>query len=401
MNNKQRIDEILNYWTDISKENPNIDFGSGEIYGSIYDKLIFTGVENNEKNLEYDAQYKQKVDPLVGNPIFYNFIDYYANNPNISVFCNPNWKYFCQFKTRDNQIRGASQHIKIYVPLDAEHIEAGSKMIFDYIAQNKICSISKISSQIRFDDLVIRIVEPDQLYKIIDFIDNNDYIQEGLISPNPFAFNYHNIALACDGSLSYNGVISGLIDLYTAYIQKNKYETIPNSDDFYKYISFLYMAEFKFGTRNTIEDYFAKIDDRIINKNNYEQVIRLVLESSDSMYNVNDFIRHYKDCSYRELTLEDTIDLLGDAIYIISEKISRQTGRSLKDSENLAIQQIALYLNTNNQNCITRDSNLRNKIHNSNFRDNLNYMLMSNEQNLWQFVRDLEVGLDNTRKMFY
>ena len=220
MNRKDIITKFLKFWAQLAKENPKLVFGTGEYYEMIYGQLKELGVKDTESNRKYDDNHLKNKNDDVGNPMFYKFIKYYWDNPNIKVFCQSDWKYSCQFVTNDEQIISVGNHLKLYVPLDADHLEDGAKMIFDFIANNRICSNSKISSEIRFDDIVIRMVEPEELILLLNFINNNEYIQEGLISPNPFAFNYHGLALACDGLTSYNGIISSLIDLYMGYKHK-------------------------------------------------------------------------------------------------------------------------------------------------------------------------------------
>ena len=96
MNRYEKIDSLLNYWVDISKENSNMNFGTSENYSAIYYSLIKLGVENNAHNLEYDRNFNNFSND-VGNPIFSSFLDYYKYNPNLDVYCQSDWRYFCQF----------------------------------------------------------------------------------------------------------------------------------------------------------------------------------------------------------------------------------------------------------------------------------------------------------------
>ena len=112
-------------------------------------------------------------------------------------------------------------NIKIYIPIDSEHIEKSGKMIFEFLARENIVHLSKIGKCVRFDDIVIRTNNSESANKIIDFVNNNEYIKEGLLTCNPFAVNVDNISMAYDNTLSYNMVVSSWISSYINWECKN------------------------------------------------------------------------------------------------------------------------------------------------------------------------------------
>ena len=120
---------------------------------------------------------------------FPNWIEYFKNTPNINVFVQDNWRYFCQFTNDDYHVITPGNMIKMYIPVDDVHINEAAKRIFNFMSQNKMIHHSKIGSEVRFDDIVIRIDSEENAKKVENFVMNDPYIKEGLMKPNPFAFN--------------------------------------------------------------------------------------------------------------------------------------------------------------------------------------------------------------------
>ena len=116
-------------------------------------------------------------------------------------------------------------------------------MLFDFISVNNISHVSKIGKRIRFDDIVIRVADESDARMILDFVKNNRYMQEGLLKPNPFAFSKDGIALACDGNISYNNVISLLINNYIVD-KKGKDLNAIGFEDFYNFVIDIYINIF-------------------------------------------------------------------------------------------------------------------------------------------------------------
>ena len=115
----RRADEFLKYLRDISLQNPNYDFN----HNSIYHELTRIGVPIDKRNTPH-------------NYLFSNWVTRFQSNRNIDVFVDPNWSYFCQFITHREKVYSAPEHLKVYIPLDEEHMEIGVNMIFDFLSQN-------------------------------------------------------------------------------------------------------------------------------------------------------------------------------------------------------------------------------------------------------------------------
>lgn len=391
MNNYNEIYRFLSFWKNIAKDNPQYKFGTGVFNNPIYKSLTLQGVDNS--NSEYDLAYDEARNngEKVVNPKLYSIRDKFENDAFLYPFFEKQYCYYLNFVSNDDEIDYTSQQLKIYIPLDSQHIELGSKMIFDFISKNRIRSNSKIGSEIRFDDIVVRVLYIDDLKAIIDFVSNNEYIQEGLIKPNPFAFNYNGLALACDGNLSYNSVVAGLVDMYIGYKQNENINTV-NPINFYKYLERIYNEEFVLNTSHSIEQYFTKIrsnKEKAFDKKSYEEVISLIINSNKKEFNLDMFLEHYDKCCYSNLSYEDTIQLLKDLLNLFSNKISSKKNISIEEARVVSIRCLETYLNEDEDRYIPSDFDFRNRIINSNFKTNMKIILESSNMSIWDFI-DLE-----------
>jgi len=59
---------------------------------------------------------------------FGSWIARFRDKENTEVFISPNWKYFCQFRNGDINY----DCVKMYIPLDYEHMYEGVNLIFDF-----------------------------------------------------------------------------------------------------------------------------------------------------------------------------------------------------------------------------------------------------------------------------
>ena len=349
----ERIDQFLKFWRDICLENSDIYIHKDDIYS----KLIRLGVDYEK---DYNVDLKDMFD---------RWIKYYDNNPNIMVFNSPNRQYFCQFKSRDNKVFQSTNHIKIYIPLDYEHIEKGAIELFNFIAANNISHVSKIGKRIRFDDIVIRVADENDAKKILDFVKNNEYIQEGLLKPNPFAFSHDGIALACDGRISYNNVISHLINAYIIEKRGRDLNEI-GFNDFYSFVIDIYNKEFNFNQDNIFRKLMMQIryrDDYIENRQNYKEVFELILSSINRNFTLNDYFSFFNECLNNTKNKSNQIVLSKDEV----DKLLLHAATTIAKAGYNAYKQLQAYVDSNDNSMITRNDGLREELIAKNFRENL------------------------------
>lgn len=163
---------------------------------------------------------------------FQNWKNRYNNNPNINVFelDKRPFLWFINGKIKGNEV-------KLYIPMDYNHIKEGANQLFDFIANSGIEHQSKIANKIRNDNLVIRVNSLEDAEKIIDFVKNNEYIQEGLIKTNPFLTNFNGVGLAMDNGYSYNSTVCEILSNFINYLKKyNRFDllTVDNLNQYIK-----------------------------------------------------------------------------------------------------------------------------------------------------------------------
>ena len=160
--NKERINEFLNFFKQLLIDNPNLDLLSKKGNKIIYHELIKLGVSQDDLK-----DFNKSTDYLFG-----HWIKNFRDKDGIKVFVDPFWSYFCQFQ--NGNLYNELNHLKIYIPVDSTHINEAANKIFEFLRENNIKHLSKIASEIRFDDIVVRLINPDDVLKLIDFINNDE-----------------------------------------------------------------------------------------------------------------------------------------------------------------------------------------------------------------------------------
>lgn len=380
MNKYEQINDILLFFKQLVEENPNIDLTQPEYKYVSYKSITRLGVPESERLLDISKL---------------NYFDAWINKfediPNINCFTEAEWPYFCQFVNEQEIQR---DYIKMYIPLDFNHLYNGANMIFEFLANNKIIHQSKIGKNIRFDDIVIRLTNKEDANLLADFVKNNKYIQEGLIKENPFSFSKDGITYACDGRISYNSTVCQFINMYTMS-KKSNLDSISVSD-FYGYILNYYKIVFEepCNIDKFINDFNIDKDIASYIFQNYKQVVALILKSSDPNFTYDDFINHFEACNnnldidYLNINkIDNTIDdrQLED---LFCETITKM---SIKYGKNNALTAFNDYLKDGNSTNITRLDNLRDRVVNSNLRKYVTNILQTKNIYLEQYYNQLKL----------
>lgn len=348
------IENYLQFFANIYKENQNISINEDSIY-----YYLTRDRETNKAIL----------------PFHKKWINDFKNAPNISVFVNENWQYFCQF-VNANLSTNSNNELKLYIPVDAMHIDKAAHDIFNYLIVNNIKHISKIGSDERRDNIVIRLQNEKDLESFRNFIHQNKNIKDGLIENNPFVINDGIIGYAADGNLSYNSIVSKYIKNYL--IEKRETNNLDNVSyqDFFLYCSNIYNRTFYDGNNKTIQDFMAKFniidttDKNLLakNLNNHREVSKLLLISlqTNSLDKYKEHVENIKDSNKTQLEIDKiklTIDPKLSPIKQYIEVMIRKYGYDQ------AMINIDGYIKTRNPNLVTRDYNLRNILSNYSQKD--------------------------------
>ena len=368
--NSNRINEFLQYWAKLALSN-NYDFNNPYAQDQIYYKLTRLGVNNKDKDINLDSIYDN--DSKKEKSIFQEWISYYRYNPRIDVFVSKNWSYFCQFNSKKEDAKNSDNHIKIYIPLDGNHIKKGAKLIFNFLSISNISHISKIGKNIRFDNIVIRLVNKEDTDKLLEFVKNNSYLQEGLIKANPFAVQKNGVALAVDGHISYNDTIASLIRIYLADCQREGKLNEVSYINFYYFIANKYNDEFVHKKSHCFENEFNFQNNET--KKNYREVIELIILSQTKDFGYDNLIEHYYKSKRTTKNNSNSISTLSERLLL--ESIDEMSKRF--NSFEKSIVNVEGYITIGNLEYLTRNNNLREKVSLSNMRNEiLKYINKSN-----------------------
>jgi len=358
---EKRINDFLRLIKEISKSGIQID--SNLVYSNL---------------IRMDAKYEN-----IEN-CFDPWQERYKNVRNINVFVSPNWKYFCQFKGLGSKKPGYNK-LKIYIPLDKEHIYDGVNKIFDFTSKSDIPHQSKVGSYTRFDDVVLRVDSISDAEKIRNFVNNDSYIKNGLINSNPFAFTDGNISFAWDGNLSFNMVTSEWISDYINEVEEVSY------DSFYKFLLKRYNEIFKegkninsFAEKRGFEDYIGEL----VNYEEVTEVLLISLKNNDlrNFYPIYERINNVeieqgryerigrllkKDVNTIEITNEHK-EIFDYALIEISKK----------DGIKYAVECFRYFIQTGNYKVFTRTNDVRNHIINGGINIDIMKKLLYEEQKI-------------------
>ncbi len=400
MNNErlQQIDQFLKRFRAIAEQNNNMLFSET----NVYHELTRLGVSKSEPN-------------YVMRQFFGNWIDRFKKDPNCDVFVSPNWQYFCQFISADKTARLSPEHLKVYIPLDSAHIERGANEIFDFLSQNGITHCSKIGSDARFDDIVVRLIDPEDVTKLINFVTRNSYIQEGLMQPNPFAYSINGIAVASDGHISYNSTIANIISTYINEKTKTGKLNTVGAQDFIQYVQ--QYAQRLFSSKEGLDELQRQFSDGELfgpkEFVNYKNVFELFLKTTEPTFNLFQYFDHFDKCNNPKLQRAK----MAEVDNILNGKVQEQPEPVQKSGEDIdallketieimtakygdrqsVISTINSYIRTGNVTFITRDSNLRNRVANSSLREELQRSLDEQGINLFEYVENLTKSKDEVK----
>lgn len=346
MKNINEIEKFLKLISEISKNGISIDSNL------VYSNLIFIN-SIQKPTVEYFDLWQR----------------YFERVGNMKVFVDPNSNDFCQFKSYSNM--NPREKIKIYVPMNKEHIYYGVNQLFEFISRNNISHLSKVSDITRFDDVVLRLDDMNSVLKTIDFVNKSAYIKEGLTSPNPFAPSHNGIAVTWDGSLSYNTMVSEWIADYINELKRSNGLESVSYMGFYSFIKVKYEQVFIRGininefsnTRKHVNDVEGLLD--------YKFATEILLSHLSTQFTLNDLyskVEYIKDennrslelSKLRKLVLENRCEVMTPEQREIFDYAYFEISRN--HSEEYAIAAFKEFSITGNYRLFTRTNNVRNLI---------------------------------------
>lgn len=266
-NNYHRMQEFLDMMREFAISNPNRVITSDFVYSN----LIRFGINSTQSPSESIKE---------------NF-DYwktrYRFNKNINVFETDILKNFCFFA--NGEIKG--NEVKLYIPLDKNHIKNGANQLFDFIASTGIEHQSKIATIIRNDNVVVRVNSLEDAQTIIQYVNSNAYIREGMLNVNPFLPNCNGVGITMDNNFSFNSELSKIISNFIELLKNNNRLDLFTVEELNKYITNsissiynldlkdIYSLLSKTTSRNfKLQDFYNHANNKLIDK--YDDRERIV-----------------------------------------------------------------------------------------------------------------------------
>lgn len=316
-------------------------------------------------------------------------------NPKVNIFVDPNWSYFCQFKSLNSSHISEMNPIKIYIALKEENLENNVKKIINFITNKNIIHASKLAIETRIDNFVIRVTTKEDAEKIINFINSDNDIQNDIYEPNPFCIHEGKVAMAMDRTLSFNSILSKYIYRYIKIENQSGKEA--NIEDFTNFLKENYEKLINKGNMNEIIEMkdlkkSTSISTFLHSVEEITYILINVLEGQDknTLYHYFEQVnnrdinaRKYLDyCEFDNPNINKiNYDLLQELIMVMSNKYGIEK----------TIVYIEKYKQTGNLNSITRTNNLRERIrYSSSFRTYIENFNISSFFNLKNLIPSLE-----------
>ena len=320
-----------------------------------------------------------------------DLFDYWTSNnkrDNTEVFVSPYWQYFCQFISQPEKVIDQYKHHKIYLSLDSEHMKEGVERLFDFLDKENIPHKSKVGKLSRDDQIVVRVISHEDCRKVVNFINNDPYIQEGKKKANPFTYQYNGVAIAADGAVSYNDCISKLIGLYLREMASNNSIDKINVNTFIDFCVNYYNKYFvrKEDLNKVLNDFGIKNSTELYDLVDFKYCVKLFLNGLNNSFdfnkygnfieekrqNVNEEIQGFKN----EVNNDDYLKLFDELCEVMIGKYGLSE----------ASYQIKTFLVNFDNRYITRDYNLRKRVNNKNFVDFIQRYAVMNKMNLVELI---------------
>ena len=337
------INEVLLDFKEDILENPtesNSLFFNDRIYGKLI--RVNTPYKNNDSEL-FDYW-------ILGN-----------KRKNTRVLVTPEHYNFCLFLSQDDKLNDFNKHHKIYLSLKPEYLHHGVEKLFDFLDEEKIPHASKVARFSRDDQIVVRVGNHEDCEKVINFISNNQYLQEGKKKANPFSYQEQGIALATDGGVSYNTGVAYLLEAYLrAYLDKAEEIGINSFIDYCVNYYNKYFVN-KEDCEKVNNDFCC---DDVCDIVDYKYCIKLFLNGLESDFNLNKFEEFIDekcdnfDTELNEFNTTVTIDK-SDYLSLFNELCEVMINKYGYDQGS---EQIIEFIYSFDKSYITRDNNLRNRV---------------------------------------
>lgn len=210
--------------------------------------------------------------------------------------------------------------IKLYIPTNKENIQEVAPELFDYLLNRYVMHETKISNDIRSDDIVIRVYDDRYVKGIVDFV--NEKLSDKVIKTNPFVMRDGVVGIARDGGLSYNERISKFLSEYLLSNQENS-ENV-NSNGFEKYVQGLrtkILTDKEYISQVLSEEdrkHYSRVSDLDYIYDN-ATIMELVILALNKEKGIEDFNEYWKSITNKQ-EVEELKKKISDVLVEIQEE---------------------------------------------------------------------------------
>lgn len=360
MNEKIQIEHFLNGFSNLYKQNPNLEICSDTIY---YNLSIY-GLTEEEKNCDI-------------NYMFPRWIEKFNDAKNLRVYRDKRQYAFLQFANYYDC--NPCEMIKVYMSFSEENMEKSVNLIFDFMEQNNIKSASKVAQRLRSDSVVLRLFSKEEAMQVLNFINSNEFLCRNAKLTNPFSMKVGVCGIAYDDRLSYNSCISKIIAEYfkkirttnqfdnvsfenfgnfvyefyqNTFINRTQLDMLINSNEFQKYAQ-------KHNTISQVVVNWKQITETFMTHLYSQNDINKYFELYDkfvNQYKTNELARQYEN----GMLVEDvfTNETKNDKVNIINEYINYA---KVAYGDKQVVIQLNSFIKTDNYKLITRTNDCREK----------------------------------------
>lgn len=287
------MNNFLTRIKNIVRHNPELLNGNFKDF--LYSELIGFNLGSGEpfKNMEH---------------LFDDWIYRNRNKDNLQTFVSEKYPYFCQFANA-NAVNIAGEAIKLYIPLNENRLYEGANRLFDFIDKEHVHHNSKIGKKIRNDNVVVRVSNMEEAIKVIEFVKNDPYIQDGLMNTNPFTINVNGVGIAKDGYRSYNTELCNHLGKFiNILVSKDRLDDL-NMSTFHEYLDTVkdfgdkdlqlitkLQCEVTSGRELTLDDFRSIVDGKdleqsIEKEEIFRKVVKLTFEKYGMQHTINAIAR--------------------------------------------------------------------------------------------------------------
>lgn len=206
----------------------------------------------------------------------------------------------------DDMIRARTYHnreqIKMYIPAKEENMYEIANGLFDFLDKNYILNDTKMSADVRADDLVVRVFSQKDASSISKYINEN--FSDRTLSTNPFMINDGTVGIASDGKLSYNERVSGfLADYFSNLRNKGQLEDV-NIKSFKEYME--KMRDEIYSDETIMKTFLQKKDKHFDDVSDLEylcdnkNIMDFIIIALDTEKGIEDFNKHWEEINTSE-----------------------------------------------------------------------------------------------------